>query len=101
MRYLKYLKTHDLGQRTRPPEYRTYPKAVVECIDPDLLWYICKFELPKPYHTDKPENVDTLVVHRWAMTRSKRELSADDEEGIKLLKALKCKLTGSEGVKQV
>lgn len=38
VRYLRYLKIHDVGQRTRPPEYRTFPKVVVECIDPDLLW---------------------------------------------------------------
>ena len=31
VKYLKHLKKNDIGQRTRPPEYRTHPKAVVEC----------------------------------------------------------------------
>ena len=101
IKYLKYLKIHDMGQRTKPPEYRTYPKAVVECMDPDLLWYVCKYELPKKYRTSKPEKVDALVVHRWVMQKSGTELDADDAEGIKLIKALKCNISGTEGVKNV
>ena len=101
VKYLKYLKNHDIGQPTRPPEYRTHPKAVVECMDTDLLWYACKYELPKEYRTSKPEGVDALVVHRWVMQKEDRELSADDEEGIRQIKALKCNLTGVNGVRQV
>ena len=42
---------------------------------------------------------DAKAVRRWAMAKEKTELQADDEEGIKLLKALKCELTGAEGIK--
>ena len=49
------------------------------------------------YRTSRPENVDALVVHRWAMARADKELNADDEEGIRELKALKCKLSGAGG----
>lgn len=37
----------------------------------------------------------------WAMARDDRELSADNEEEITLVKALKCKPTGADGVQQV
>lgn len=57
-------------------------------MNPDLLWYVCRYVLPKRYRTKKAEEVDALVVHRWAMARADRELNADDEEGIKLLKGV-------------
>ena len=102
MVYIKYLKVHDLGRRTRPPEHRTYPKAVVECINPDLLWYICKYELPKKYRTSRPEKADALVVHNWVMQKEAKELNVDDEEGLRQLKTLKCNLlAGEDGVKNI
>lgn len=51
--------------------------------------------------TSKPEEVDALVVHRWVMKKDTRELSTDDEEGIQQIKALRCHLTGENGVRQV
>ena len=101
LKYLKYVKTHELGQRTRPADYRTYPKAVVECIDPDLLWYACKYELPRKFRTSNPAKADALAVHNWVLTKNSSEMDADDEEGIKAIKALKCNLTGENGVKNV
>ena len=44
--YLKYVQSHNNVMRGRPRSHRVPPRAVVECIDADLLLYICKFELP-------------------------------------------------------
>ena len=38
MKYVQYVSTHENNQRSLPEGHRTYPKAVVECVDPDLLW---------------------------------------------------------------
>ena len=39
--YLEYVAKHDRAMRNRPPAHRLLPKAV-ECVDPDLLEYICR-----------------------------------------------------------
>ena len=100
-KYLKYVTKHDNDQRSVPLPYRTHPKAVVECIEPYTLWYICMFELPKEFRTDKPETADALAVHKWVMTKGKKELEMDSKEGIKLLRALKCEIDGKDGIKNV
>ena len=87
--------------RGRPRSHRVPPRAVVECIDADLLLYICKFELPWRYRTSRPEEVDALAVHEWAMKTSKSSLDAEDEEGITLLRKLVCNLGGANGVREV
>lgn len=41
------------------------------------------------------------LAHNWAMKKASTEMDADDEEGIKALKTLRCNLTGEQGVKNV
>ena len=99
--YLKYCKGHQNVMRGRPMSHRVPPRAVVECIDADLLQYICRFEIAKKYRTSHPENVDALAVHEWAMKTSKSSLDAEDEEGITLIRDLVCNLGGVNGVREV
>ena len=79
--------------------HRVPPRAVVECIDADLLLYICKFEIAWRYRTSRPEEVDALAVHEWAMKTKKSSLDAEDEEGITQLRKLVCNLGGADGVR--
>ena len=44
--YLKYCAKHDRVMRGRPLAHRILPKAVVECMDPDLLEYVCARAIP-------------------------------------------------------
>ena len=46
--YWKYCAKHDRVMRNRPPAHRILPKAVVECMGPDLLEYVCRRALPVP-----------------------------------------------------
>ena len=56
-KYLTYLTEFDLVMRARPPGHRIHPKSVVECIEPDLLMYICMYELDPKDQTDDPAKV--------------------------------------------
>ena len=76
-------------------------QLVVECIDPDLLIYICRYELPKRYRTNRPENVEAKAVHDWVMGHRAPEIDAEDSEGISQLKKLTCNLGGENGVREV
>ena len=55
--YLEYTTEYRNKQRNRPEEYKVEPKAVVECIDPDLLFYICTTALKSKYRTNNPARV--------------------------------------------
>ena len=61
---------------------------------PSLLSYVCKHLLSPKYRTDKPESVSALVIHRWALGRTKAIIAAEDNKGIKEVKALKIALSG-------
>ena len=75
--YLKYVRKHVNDQRSKPYDHHTNPKTVVECIDPDLLWYAYKFELkPKRFRTDHPEAADAKAVYRWAMAKEKKRVAS-------------------------
>lgn len=75
---------------------------MVECIDPDLLLYICQYELAKKHRTNNPAKVSALTVHRWVMMKHKKgKLEMGDSEGIKRLKSLKLALNGHAGVRGV
>ena len=87
--------------RRRPPGHRVLPRAVVECIDADLLMYVCRYELPRRYRTRRPERVDARAVHNWVMKRQENELDAEDEEGLSKIRELTCDISGAEGVRAV
>ena len=99
--YLKYVQRHDNAMRRRPPGHRVLSRAVVECIDPDLLMYICRYELPRRYRTRRPDRVDAMAVHNWVMKRQDYDLDAEDEEGITKIKELTCDISGGGGVRAV
>ena len=65
---------------------------------PTLLAYVCKHLLAPKYRTEHTDTVDALVIHRWAMRRTKRTVAAENNKGIKEIKALKITLTGKDGV---
>ena len=74
-------------------------KAVVECVDPDLLMYICTRGLKRRYRTKDPSQVSAARVHVWVMKRKKNVLGLEDEEDLKKLKALlRLNITGENGV---
>ena len=99
--YLKYVAKHHSAMRSRPVAHRILPKAVVECIDPDLLMYICTRGLKKRYRTKDPTRVSAARVHDWVMKRKKNVLGLEDEDGLKKLKALRLNITGENGVRSV
>ena len=99
--YLKYCVKHDRVMRSRPPAHRTLPKAVVECMDPDLLGYVCQKAIPKKYRNKDPSKVRAQVIHDWVMTRETNRLGAEDGDGLKKLKAVKIDLGGEGGVRSV
>ena len=101
VKYLDYVTKHKAKMRKRAPRDRVLPQSVVECMRPSLLAYVCKHLLAPKYQTDNPESVGALVVHRWAMRRTKRTVAAENNKGIKEIKALKISLTGKDGVKNV
>ena len=87
--------------RSRPIDLRVTPKSVVECIEPDLLLYICRYELSKRYRTNRPSKVDAMAVHEWVMSLPEGLVEAEDNEGIRQLRALTCNLGGKNGVREV
>ena len=99
--YLKYCAKHDRVMRNRPVVYRILPKAVVECMDPDLLEYVCRRALPKKYRSKNPATVSAQVIHDWVMTRKSNRLGAEDGNGLKKLKATRIDLSGENGVRSV
>ena len=101
VKYLKYAQMHANVMRGRPPSHRVPPKAVVECIEPDLLQYICAHALPKKYRVRRPEKADALVVHNWVMKVGSSILDAEDSEGIAALRKLKCTIGGPGAVREV
>ena len=99
--YLIYVAEHENRMRSRMPEDRVLPRAVVECVEPNLLMYICKYELDEEYQTSDPAKVSALAIHRWVMACERGELEMEDSEGVKKLKNLKLELTGEGGVRSV
>ena len=100
-RYLRYVQQHENVMRCRPHANRVDPKTVVECIDPDLLLYICMYELPRRYRTNRPERVSALAVHEWVMQMQGTYLDAEDDDGLAQVKKLTCDLGGPNGVREV
>ena len=72
LKYLAYVAKHKRLMRTRPAMYRTMPKAVMECVEADLLMYMCKCLLPTRYRTRDPANVSATAVHKWVMSETKQ-----------------------------
>ena len=101
LKYLSYLQRHDTVMRRRPLGHRVLPQAVVECIEPDLLLYICMHELPREARTNRPEDVDALAVHEWVMKEEAVGLGAENGEGLSKLRTLKCDIGSCQGVREV
>ena len=99
--YLKYVAKHNRAMRNRPPAHRLLPKAVVECVDPDLLEYICRKGLKKRYRSKNPATVPAARIHKWVMRKKRNRLGAEDGEGLKKLKAVRIDLSGEGGVRSV
>ena len=97
--YLKYITKHNGEMRKRPREHRVLPMAVVECIDPDLLLYICEHCLENK--TSRPERADAMEVHRWVMGIKVSLFGADNDEGLEKLKKLSVTIDGTSGVRNV
>ena len=89
--------------RARPPGHRVNPKHVVELIKPSLLLYICKYELKKEDRSKNPANVKVLTIYNWVqvMQESSSPLDAEDDEGVKKLRAIKISLSGDNAVRSV
>ena len=100
-KYLEYLKTHMSKMRKRAPRDRVLPLTVAECMKPALLTYVCKYLLSKKDRSDDPSTVNYLIIHRWAMKKSDAVLAAEDNEGIKQIRAIKLALSGPTGVRNV
>ena len=100
-KYTAYVAKHKSDQRNIPKAHRVLPRAVVECIEPNLLMQICRLELPKKYRTKRPENVSAMAVHRWVMGATKLPIDLEDAEGVKKMRALKCTIDAHEGLKNV
>ena len=100
-RYLRYAQQHENVMRCRPPAHRVAPKTVVECLDPDLLLYVCMYELPRRYRTNRPERVSALAVHEWVMQMKGAYLDVEDDDGLAQVKKLACDLGGTHGVREV
>ena len=100
-KYTAYVAKHKSDQRNIPKEHRVLPRAVVECIEPNLLMQICRLELPKKYRTKKPENVSAMAVHRWVMGATKLPIDLEDAEGVRKMRALKCTIDAHEGLRNV
>ena len=101
VKYLDYVAKHQTKMRKRAPRDRVLPQSVVECMKPSLLSYVCKHLLSPKYRTSKPETVSALVIHRWSLGRTKSVVAAEDNKGIKEIKALKIALSGEHGVRNV
>ena len=99
--YIKYGIAHETVMRQRPPGQQVAPKAVIECIKPSLLMYICKYELKRKYRCDDPALVKAVAVHDWVMGESKLSLDIEDPDGIAKLKSVKIIINGKNGVKNV
>ena len=99
--FLKYCQKHANAMRRRPSAHRVRPRSVVEWIDPDLLIYICKHELPAKFRTKRPERVSARAIHDWVMQEQKSDIGAEDDEGIKKLRNLKLSLNGGDAIRQV
>ena len=53
--YIKYyVIEHENVMRQRPNGQRVLPHAVIECIEPNMLMYIYKYELPRAHRSDNP-----------------------------------------------
>ena len=100
-KYKKYVAKHKSDQRSIPPAYRVAPKAVVECIEPTLLMQICRLELAKKYRTKKPEDVSAMAVHKWVMGEEKLPIELEDNEGVQKMRALKCTIDATSGLRNV
>ena len=87
--------------RRRPFAHRVRPRSIVECIDPDLLIYVCKHELPVEFRTKRPERVSARTINDWVMQERKNDIGAEDDEGIKKLRNLKLSLNGGDTIRQV
>ena len=92
--YIKYGIAHEAVMLQRPPGQRVAPKAVIECIKPSLLMYICKYELKKKYRCDDPALVKAVAVHDWVMKKAKLPLDTEDPDGIAKLRAIKIVING-------
>jgi hypothetical protein len=99
--YVKYVKERNKEMRKRPYEHRVDPYAVVECIDPYLLTYICVHALEPEDQTEIPENVSAVAVHDWVMKKKVGVLGAEDNDGLAKLKNLKIVVDGTAGVRNV
>lgn len=99
--YIKYVIAHETVMRSRPEAQRVHPRAVIECIKPSLLMYICKYELKRKDRADDPALVKAIKVHQWVMKEDKLPLATEDPEGIKKLRAIKIALTGDGAIPNV
>ena len=99
--YIKYGIAHEAVMRQRPLGQRVPPKAVIECIKPSLLMYICKYELKRKYRCEDPAMVKAVAVHDWVMGQRKLPLDTEDPDGIAKLKAVKIVINGRDGMKNV
>ena len=74
--FIKYCQKHANAIRRRPYAHRVRPRSVVECIDPDLLMYVCNHELSRKYRTKRPERVSARAVHDWVAVVPTAEIRA-------------------------
>ena len=63
--------------------------------------YICRFELPRNQRHKRPELVDARHIHDWVMRKRRNDLGAEDEEGIRKFRELKCNLGDADAVRSV
>ena len=100
IKYLEYVRKHQAKQRKLPPQDRVLPASVVEYIRPALLTYICKHILKK-YKKRPLENVPAISIHRWALSRGRKKMSNEEDQGIKEIKQVKIDLNGAHCVRNV
>ena len=65
--YLKYWQSHKAQQRKRPKRQRVPARAVIECMDADLLELIVTEELPEDQRKQDVAEASGKDVHRWVM----------------------------------
>ncbi len=99
--YLKYWRSHKAQQRKRPRRQRVPAKAVIECMDADLLELIVTEELPVDQRKQDVAEASAKDVHRWVMMIGKERPAHLVEQGITALKNLKCEISGADAVKNV
>ena len=73
--YLKYWKSHKAQQRKRPKRQRVPAKAVIECMDADLLELIVTEELPEDQRKIDVADASAKDVHRWVMMIGEAQLA--------------------------